>query len=147
MLYLLNVKNYKYNKLKHIYTAMNEEDSIHTEENYPGYNLKDIYNVSNDKGFVKDMIQLFIKSTSEGLAAIRRGIKNDSWEYVAHQAHKISAPCKHIKADRLYLLLKNIEEKVKTEHSTLHIEAWTLELEEETTKIIRHLEIELIKMQ
>jgi HPt (histidine-containing phosphotransfer) domain-containing protein len=125
---------------------MKEEDSIN-EENHPGYNLKEIYNMTNDKEFIKDMLMLFIKGTSEGLTAIKRGIKNDSWEYVAHQAHKISAPCKHIEADRLYLLLKGIENKVKTEHSTLHIGKLVIELEEEINKIIGHLEIELHTIQ
>ncbi len=126
---------------------MKEEPIENTEENYPGYNLKELYNMSDDKGFVKDMILLFIKGTSEGLAALKRGVKNDSWEYVAHHAHKISAPCKHIEADKLYSLLKNIENKARTEHSTLSIHSVLLELEEEINKIIRNLEMELHALQ
>jgi HPt (histidine-containing phosphotransfer) domain-containing protein len=103
--------------------------------------------MSNDKEFVKDMILLFIKGTSEAIAPLKRGVKNDSWEYVAHHAHKISAPCKHIEADKLYSLLKNIENKVRTDHSTLPIHSVMLELEEETNKIIRNLEIELHILQ
>ncbi len=93
------------------------------------------------------MIRLFIKTTTEGLVAIKRGVKNNSWEYVAYQAHKISAPCKHIEAEKLYQLLKKIEDKVKLDYSTLQIGALVEEMEVEINRLVELLEIEFNKIQ
>jgi signal transduction histidine kinase/DNA-binding NarL/FixJ family response regulator len=127
-------------------TIMDEENK--TNENSPGYDLSEIYKVSdNSKDFVKEMIRLFIKTTSEGLVALKRGMKNNSWEYVAYQAHKISAPCKHIAAEKLYQLLKKIEERVRNDYSTLQVGGLMEEAEAEINRLIQLLEVEYAKIQ
>jgi HPt (histidine-containing phosphotransfer) domain-containing protein len=123
-----------------------DNDKIKTES-YAGYDLTELYKMSNDdKEFVKDMIGLFIKTTSEGLVAIKRGVKNNSWEYVAYQAHKISAPCRHMEAEKLYHLLKKLEDKVKLEYSTLQAVPLVEEIENEINRLVQCLEIDLNKL-
>lgn len=117
------------------------------EENSKGYNLEEIFKMSNGNNeFVKEMIRLFIKATSEGSVEIRNAVKNNSWEHVMYQAHKISAPCKHIEAEYLYQLLKAIEDRARTEQSTLRLDGLLLQMEDETNKIIHSLEAELTKI-
>lgn len=113
-----------------------------------GYNLEEIFKMSNGNNeFVKEMIRLFIKATSEGMVTIKRDVKNNSWEYVMYQAHKISAPCKHIEAEYLYQLLKAIEDRARTEQSTLRLDGLVMQMEKETNRIIRSLEEELTKIR
>ncbi len=124
------------------------EENKEVQMNEKGYNLAELYKMSNDNNdFVKEMIRLFIKTTSEGLVAIKRGVKNNSWEYVAYQTHKISAPCKHVEAEKLYLLLKKAEDKVKTDYSTLKLGTMVQDIEEEINNLNQHLEAELAKIQ
>lgn len=125
---------------------MNEDNNKVKTESYAGYDLTELYRMSNDKEFVRDMIKLFIKTTSEGLIAIKRGVKNNSWEYVAYQAHKIAAPCRHIEAEKLYHLLKKVEDKVKLEYSTLQVTPLVEEIASEINRLIQSLEMDLNKL-
>ncbi len=127
---------------------MKEQDNkVKNDRESLGYNLDELHKMADDKGFVKDMIRLFIKTTGEGLVAIKRGVKNNSWEYVAYQAHKIAAPCRHIEAEKLHGLLKQIEDKVRLDYSTLQVGTLVEEIEEEINELIKNLEIDLNNIQ
>lgn len=59
--------------------------------------------------FFREMIRLFIKDTEAGLEMISKAMQNGDWGNVSAMAHKISSPCRHLKAERLHSLLKKIE--------------------------------------
>lgn len=81
--------------------------------------IKELEYLSNgDKSFMKEMIGLFISTTSSAMEEIDRAIRNDDFENVFENAHKIAASCKQISAERLYSLVKKLEEKSKTEKNT-----------------------------
>ena len=61
------------------------------------------------------MIQMFLKNTDSGLNTLRLLIRNKEWEKVSDLAHKISAPCRHLKAEKLYNLINQIEQKAGKE--------------------------------
>ncbi|MFO7614047.1 MAG: ATP-binding protein, partial [Bacteroidales bacterium] len=62
--------------------------------------LKDACN-GNEK-FFREMISLFIQDTEAGLLQIRDRVSHHDRENVSALAHKISAPCRHLRADKLY---------------------------------------------
>jgi signal transduction histidine kinase/DNA-binding NarL/FixJ family response regulator/HPt (histidine-containing phosphotransfer) domain-containing protein len=77
----------------------------------PVYDLTPLKQASGgDMKFFREMVDLFLRNTSEGLTSLSAYIDNEEWLKAADMAHKISSPCRHLKADRLYGLLKEIEE-------------------------------------
>ncbi|MBW6460728.1 MAG: response regulator [Bacteroidales bacterium] len=62
----------------------------------------------NEK-FFREMVNLFIQDTETGLLQIRDRVAHNDWENVSALAHKISAPGRHLRAYKLYALLKRIE--------------------------------------
>lgn len=64
---------------------------------------------SGNTEFFKEMVNLFLKNTDEGLNEMAERITEGEWEDVSAIAHRISAPCRHFRAERLYSLLKEAE--------------------------------------
>ncbi|HOX77709.1 MAG TPA: ATP-binding protein [Bacteroidales bacterium] len=60
--------------------------------------------------FFKEMVYLFLENTQTGLKEMEEKIDNGSWDDAAAIAHRISASCRHLRADKLYSLLKEAEE-------------------------------------
>lgn len=56
--------------------------------------------------FFKEMVILFMDNTQAGLKEMEEKIDSGSWEEVAAVAHRISASCRHLRAEKLYTLLK-----------------------------------------
>jgi HPt (histidine-containing phosphotransfer) domain-containing protein len=80
----------------------------------PVYDLSPLKQASGgDFKFFREMVDLFLKDTSEGLELLSDCLKNKDWEKAADMAHKISSPCRHLKAERLYGLLKEAEQKLR----------------------------------
>ena len=94
--------------LKTIISAMTRQSPV------PAYDLSPLEEASNgDMIFFREMVELFLKNTAEGLALLSGYLDKEEWENAADMAHKISAPCRHLKADRLYGLLKDAERKLR----------------------------------
>ena len=73
--------------------------------------LAKLYNLAgNDKKFVKEMLDMFVRTTQQGVSDMCLKSTEKDWEGVAELAHKIVAPCKHVGADELVVFLKRIEE-------------------------------------
>ncbi len=72
--------------------------------------------------FFREMVGLFLKNTSEGLDLLSGYIGEEQWEEAADMAHKISSPCRHLKAERLYGLLKEIEQRLRDPGRTLPVD-------------------------
>ncbi|MCE3229285.1 MAG: hypothetical protein K0S32_3836 [Bacteroidetes bacterium] len=90
----------------------------------------------DDKGFFNEMLDIFVRSTMEGITEMEVALKKNDIKMLGHYAHKIVSPCRHIEAKNLITLLKEMEtsadkneltserasfliEKVKTEASDL----------------------------
>ncbi len=63
----------------------------------------------NDKAFFNEMIDIFIRSSLEGISKMEEIDLNGDLKMLGHYAHKILSPCKHIQANTLSNLLKEIE--------------------------------------
>jgi signal transduction histidine kinase/DNA-binding response OmpR family regulator len=79
----------------------------------PDYDLGQLLeSCQGDKTFFREMVSMFLDSTESGLTGMAELIKQEDWRNAAEMAHKISAPCKHVKAEKLYLLIKQIEKEL-----------------------------------
>jgi len=73
-------------------------------------NPADLERLANgDTGFLEEMIKLFIKTSESGISKINKAVSVSDWETVSETAHKLAAPSKHINANGLYNILKEIE--------------------------------------
>ena len=80
----------------------------------------DLFELSNgDLAFYLEMLETFEKSTQESIEKIKTSLGEQDFASVAEYAHKISAPCKHISANKLYQLIKEIETNCRQE---IHLE-------------------------
>ena len=62
-----------------------------------------------DEAFVTDMVETFIESANKEWTIIELALEAHDLDTVANSAHKIVAPARHLKAEKLVPLLKNIE--------------------------------------
>jgi signal transduction histidine kinase/CheY-like chemotaxis protein len=114
--------------------------------NISHYDLKELKNQANgDKEFVKEMIRLFIRSTSEGIKIMKEGSEKTSWETIQGQAHKIIAPCRHLETKSMVTLLKEIEKMAEKKQEMERIQKLVIQLEEEAKTVISLLRDELEK--
>jgi HPt (histidine-containing phosphotransfer) domain-containing protein len=67
-----------------------------------------------DKTFFNEMVDIFIKSLMEGVEKLEESEQKNDRRQLTHYAHKILSPCKHIDAEDLIPLLKEIEDKAET---------------------------------
>ena len=90
------------------------EAPIDSEKEANSLDLSALKELSNgDKAFYTDMLQTFLQTTTTGISEMEKLLKDKNYEMIAEHAHKISAPCKHLGADLLYNLLKEIEENCR----------------------------------
>ena len=72
--------------------------------------FSNLYHIAgNDERFVFEMLQMFIKTSKEGLKEAANALESKDWITLAENAHKIKSPCKHLDAVELSELLKEIE--------------------------------------
>lgn len=66
-----------------------------------------------DDTFYLEMLETFIRGTENGLSEMKKMLDDGNIIRMGEIAHRISAPCKHMEAIRLYEVLKQIENKSK----------------------------------
>jgi CheY-like chemotaxis protein/HPt (histidine-containing phosphotransfer) domain-containing protein len=95
-------------------------NSITTEKTeVEHFDLTELRNLSRENDeFYKEMLGMFIESTSTGLKNIQNNLVDHNWQKVADHAHKISAPCRHVGANILYKQIKDIENFSRNEKET-----------------------------
>lgn len=90
---------------------------------------------NNDEAFLKEMIELFIKSINIGFADIQNCIAKKDHENIAEICHKMASPCKHFHATDLYNTIKKLEVKAKNKADWDMINSEVLLLEEEINEV------------
>ncbi len=82
----------------------------------PPASIKELENLTDgDPDFLREMITLFITSTSVAREEIRHCLDDGDPKSIFEKAHKIAASCKQIQAVRLYDLVKNLEAESRKE--------------------------------
>ena len=89
----------------------------------PDYDLNELKRLGGeDPAFLKEMLELFIQNTEKGFEALQKMLDDNDRDAMAGQAHKMAAPCRHIKAEKLYGLLKGIEQNKPGPAGLKHME-------------------------
>lgn len=126
---------------------VHEGDAAPNDPVFHSYDLSEIRTLSNgDDNFIEDMLQLFIKTTQEGIAAIQHGVKTGTWSEVGHYSHKLAAPCKHLGAQKLFEMLKTMEAHA-AKGSSEQMYSLLEQIEDEVDGLMKFLKSELKRMQ
>lgn len=87
------------------------------ENELPGENSLDFEGLRSlsgqDESFYLEMLETFSRGTENGLSEMKNLLDEGNIKRMGEVAHRISAPCKHMEAMRLYDVLKQIENKSK----------------------------------
>lgn len=76
----------------------------------PEINFDELKRLANfDQSFFTEMLEIFIRSSESGVLSIENGFGSNNLLAVADSAHKLSAPSKHIHAEKLNSLLGELE--------------------------------------
>ncbi len=122
------------NKINSIFR--NGSTGIAVKGNTLKVNLDEAKRLANgDDVFFKEMVDLFIKSTNNGLSAIQKSINEKDHDNIAEVCHKMASPCKHFSATDLYSALKKLEESAKNKADWNIIITETSKLETEIAEV------------
>ncbi|WP_163714730.1 ATP-binding protein [Mangrovibacterium lignilyticum] len=80
-----------------------EQDRLDLDE------LKNV--LGGDEAFFKEMVDLFVSSAHKCRNSLEIAIQNKDNNGLVEAAHKLAAPAKHMLANKLYSLLKDLEKK------------------------------------
>ncbi len=95
--------------------ALHEVNPVQPDRENQGVNLKNLYHIAgNDVAFVKQMLNSFLQTTEQGLNGLDESIRAGDLKSAHEIAHRISSPCRHVGASKLYSNLKMIEEHSKS---------------------------------
>ncbi len=111
------------------------------------FNLDDLIRMTNDdKKFISEMIDVFIKTTEEGILEIEKAIEESNYSLVSSIAHKIAPPCRHMGAELLLNRIKEIETCAADSTKTNDLSKLLLESKKVMYHVIRDLKIENSKL-
>jgi signal transduction histidine kinase/DNA-binding response OmpR family regulator len=97
-----------------------DKQELNTEY-FDEFDLEELERLTaGDKEFMKEMIQIFIRSAKTGLENINAALKEENWAEIREAAHKMAAPCNHIGAKDLYTQIKQLE-KITKEQASLQL--------------------------
>ncbi|MDP1728375.1 MAG: ATP-binding protein [Bacteroidota bacterium] len=148
-------KPFKENDLYKLLINIFEKASVNTKKKDPeisfnGEKARDRYNLNpllrmsgNDKVFVSEMTEIFIRTTQEGIKEIKNAVASKNWDTVADVAHRIASPARHIEAGDLLKLIKQIEDDSRDARNTENISECVARLEQEAQELISLMEKEI----
>lgn len=108
------------------------------------FSLDELNELSNgDQTFVKEMINVFVRTTSEGMHGIEEAFAKKDYNAIADHAHKISPPCRHMGAEELFTILKTIEDRIRRNDEVNKINALITKARAEVDELVKALKNEL----
>lgn len=121
-----------------------DENQLPTEDQLDFEGLKSLS--GQDETFYLEMLETFIRGTEKGLAEMKTLLEEANLKRMGEVAHRISAPCKHLEAVRLYEVLKQIENKTQIDPpSVAEIELLLQQATQMGNAIIKKVQSELIR--
>lgn len=96
-----------------------------------------------DVVFYREMLVTFNKGTQTGFTKIGEALITENWDSMAEYAHKISSPCNHLGATKLYELLKTIEHNCRNKVEIETIPALVAKMKNVGKLVIEAVEKEL----
>ncbi|MGQ7869325.1 response regulator [Sunxiuqinia sp. sy24] len=92
-----------------------------------------------NKDFMREMVEIFIRSSQQGLKEIQNNIRIKNWGLVREYAHKMAAPTKHLKALSLYNKIKEMEREADTTQNEQKIIQLFEDVKQEVQEANRYL--------
>ena len=112
---LLKLRGIKPEELEPLKQELPEENRLEEVET-DILDLNQLYRVAGgDESFVEEMLLKFIESFDSGYQRMMEGINRKAYKDAGDAAHKLASPCRHIGADHLLSILKEIEEAADQE--------------------------------
>jgi len=138
---LLKLKNLK---LEDVKTKKKIQPPVDKKE-HSRIDLKQLYRVAgDDESFVIEMLKKFIESFDAGYKIMRDSINRKEFSMTGGAAHKLVSPCRHIGAEALLDILKEIEMESDKKNSTMDMkmkaEEARIEYEIVKKQILDHLQ-------
>lgn len=132
-------KPYKEKELKEILSKHLKPKPMST-----AINLNDLKSLSGDDvAFYQDMLATFLEGTKKGLQQLEEFVKKEDWYMMGEIAHKISSPCNHIGAEKLYLLVKKLEQMGRKKEGLEEVQSTFNEAKLEAQNVFSIVEQEL----
>lgn len=106
--------------------------------------LTQLYRVAgDDKVFVMEMLEKFIESFEAGYERLNAGLAENDFLEVGNAAHKLASPCRHLGADLLLAILKEIEQGAEIQAPMENLKELAVsvgkEYEQVKNQILKHL--------
>lgn len=114
----------------------NQDRSTPPGESHVLLNQEELEKISGgDQVFLREMIEIFIKSSENALKTIQQSVAIQDWKTIGEAAHKLAAPAKHMSALSLYNMLKILEKEAPAGKDASKIEMLVEEIRTEIIKI------------
>ncbi len=111
--------------------------SDHPKAERKKLDLRELYHLGDgDQQFIKDLLNIFIQNSKNLLDIMDEALQKEQWTEVADAAHRLSSPSHHLRADRLYELLKLIENSARHQTGTVALPGLLAEAREERNDIV-----------
>lgn len=112
------------------------------------YNLSELIQLSNgNNDFLANMVEIFIRSSSEIISKIKNAILNSDWKNVSELAHKAVPSFHFMGLSNLAEKLKFIENNATNEGERKHINEMIGFIDKNLTVILDDLEKEVVKFK
>ncbi len=106
------------------------------------YSSKDLYSMGDEK-FVKDMLQVFVDTTSRGMQNLDYSCKRKNWPAVADAAHQMIPSCRHMEANKLMEILKEIESEIRDHNRMNKISNLVTQAKQEAKQLLAEVKQEI----
>lgn len=125
--------------LKTLISIIKTENTV-KKTTYSQVDIADLRRLSGgDDAFMEEMIELFIKSSKQGLAEIEEALKYHNWSAIRETTHKMAVPYKHLNAMDLYKKVKEMENLAEKKLNINSLRSLFTEIKNETAEIIDFL--------
>ena len=107
------------------------------------FSLDELVKISNgDDKFIMEMIDVFIKTTEEGIVEIEKSVKEGNYLVVSAIAHKIASPCRYMGSELLLNYIKEIENCAKDSEKNDNLDKLLIQTRNELCYVVKNLKIE-----
>ena len=95
---------------------------------------------NGDPEFLKEMIDLFLKTSVASMQSIDENLSNNNYDGIAELAHKLASPVKYMNVTGVYNTIKELEQLAKEGNDSTNIEEKVTRLHTEITVLNKELE-------
>ncbi len=130
-----------YNTITETMHPENESSTNNEEAPIINVDLKELERMANgDTTFLKDMISLFMQTSSTSIESMERNLHKKKLPEIAELAHKLAAPVKYMNIKEVYKTVKEIQSMAENKSEIPVLETKLAQLKEEVKALNAQLE-------